>query len=88
MNGSAHFGRSPLDRSIAATVHVQCDMLWNVDRKDSRSLLFRTRGQMSNVFIQYFYMRIVADTHGLRLHERKNVSRKKINMIVNESEAR
>jgi hypothetical protein len=89
VNGSAYFGRAELEQSMADMVQSQCSILWSVNRSTSRSLLFGTRGQMSNVFIQYFYQRIVADSHALPLHERKNFTRlKKINMKFNKSEAR
>jgi hypothetical protein len=89
VNGSAFFGRAQLEQSMADAVQSQCSILWSVNRSTSKSLLFGTRGQMSNVFIQYFYHRIVADSHALPLHERKNFTRlKKINMKFNKSEAR
>ncbi len=89
VNGSAFFGRAQLEQSMARAVQSECTLLWSVNRSMTQSLLFATRGQMSNVFIQYFYHRIVADSHTLRLHERKNFTRlKKINMKFNKSEAR
>ena len=83
------YGASALKADIARAVEEGCSVLWSIDRSDPRSLLFATRGQMSNVFIQYFYMRVVADSHGLRLHENKHTGTlKKINMKYNKSEAR
>lgn len=87
--GEASYGAEAFSSDIAQAVQNACSMLWTIDRGDPRSLLFATRGQMSNVFIQYFYMRVVADSHGLRLHENKHTGTlKKVNMAYNKSEAR